>query len=173
MNSIKMITDISKEKAIFPGSFNPITVGHISIIKRALPLFDKVYVGIAVNPEKKYEFTVADRYEWCKEACRIAFPEEYADKIEVVSYDYLTANFCKDYDINYIIRGIRGGADFEYENMLYHANKTVNKDLETIYFITEHQYIGVSSSIVREIYKNNGDVSALIPEGVNIYKRKD
>lgn len=157
-------------KGLFPGSFDPITIGHISLLRRALPLFDEIHLAIAENPDKKHMFTLADRYEWCKEACRLEFPDDY-NKIKVVAYDYLTAEYCKDNHINYIIRGLRGGIDFEYENMLCHANKMVNPNLDTIYLITEHQYIGISSSIVREIFKNKGDVSLFVPKGVNLKEK--
>jgi pantetheine-phosphate adenylyltransferase len=155
--------------AVFPGSFDPIHLGHMSIIKRALPLFDKIYVAIGVNPDKKSMFDFETRYEWCKQACKNMFPDEWANrKIEVCYYTDLTADFCRFIRANYIIRGLRGGADFEYENMIYHAQKLINPDLETIYFITDSQYIGISSSVVREIFKHKGDVSYLVPIGVDL-----
>lgn len=155
--------------ALFPGSFDPIHLGHISLIKRALPLFDKIYVGIGVNTGKTPMFELNQRFEWCKSACKAAFPEEWAvGKICVTFYEDLTANYCKLIGAKYIIRGLRGGADFEYENMIYHAQKNINPDLETIFLITEHQYIGVSSSVVRDIHKNGGDASNLLPSCVSL-----
>lgn len=155
--------------AFFPGSFDPIHLGHISLIKRALPLFDKIYVAIGVNPGKTPMFELSQRFEWCESACKHMFPEEWsAGKIRVTFYEDLTANYCKNVGAKYIIRGLRGGADFEYENMIYHAQKNINPDLETIFLITEHQYIGVSSSVIREIHKNGGDASNLLPAGVDL-----
>ena len=155
--------------ALFPGSFDPIHLGHISLIKRALPLFDIIYVAIGVNSSKTPMFELNQRFEWCTSACKAAFPEEWAaGKIRVVFYEDLTANYCKLIGAKYVIRGLRGGADFEYENMIYHAQKNINPDLETIFLITEHQYIGVSSSVVRDIYKNGGDASNLLPSCVSL-----
>lgn len=150
--------------ALFPGSFDPIHLGHMSLIKRALPLFNKIYVGIGVNPKKTPMFSLNTRFDWCEAACKHMFPEEYAaGRICIIFYEELTANFCKRIGAQYIIRGLRGGADFEYENMIFHAQKFINSKLETIYLITEHQYIGISSSVVREIYSNGGDVTNLVP----------
>lgn len=155
--------------ALFPGSFDPIHLGHISLIRRALPLFDKVYVAIGANPDKKPMFHFEDRYKWCEIACKNMFPEEFASGKLLVTYYYeLTADFCKKVGANYIIRGLRGGADFEYENMIYHANKIINPSLETIFFITENELVGVSSSVVRQIYTHGGDVSKLIPSCVSL-----
>lgn len=153
-----------KKIAVFPGSFDPITVGHKSIVLRALPLFDEVIVAIGVNPTKKSMFSIEQREEWC----RIAF-KDYPN-VKVCSFNDLTVRFCEEVGAKYIIRGLRGSNDFEYENMINQANKLMAmptiKPIETIYLITDNEYVGVSSSVVREMYKHGCNIIDLVPEGV-------
>lgn len=156
-----------KRIAVFPGSFDPITLGHKSIVLRAMDLFDEIWVAIGNNPDKHSTFYLTYRENWCKKVF-----EKYP-KVKVCSYSDLTIDLCKRLGAKYIIRGLRGGNDFEYESMIYHAGKYIAPDypVETVFFITENQYAGISSSVVREIYKNNGDYTALMPKEVELPKK--
>ncbi len=151
-----------KRIAIFPGSFDPITLGHKSIVLRAIPLFDEIYVAVGVNSEKRTTFSLENRIKWAK-----AVFEKYPT-IKVESYEGLTADFCKKVGAKFIIRGLRGGGDFEYENMIGHANKRLHPELETIFLLTESELVGISSSVVRDIFNNGGDVSKFIPKEVKL-----
>ena len=144
-----------KRIAVFPGSFDPITLGHRSIVLRALPMFDEIYT-----------FELQDRIAWCK-AVFAAYPQ-----VKVESYEGLTADFCKKVGANTIIRGLRCGSDFEYENMIGHANKRLHPELETIFLLTESELVGVSSSVVRDIYKNGGDTSKFLPAEVKLPEKQ-
>lgn len=146
--------------AIFPGSFDPITVGHVDIVKRALPLFDKIIMAIGVNTQKKYLYDLEQRLQWLK----LVFKDE--KKIEISSYEGLTINFCKEQNAKYILRGIRSAADFEYEKTIAHLNNAMNNDLETILILSKPELSSISSTIVREIIKGNGDVSQFVPQEV-------
>lgn len=148
--------------AVFPGSFDPITLGHRSIVLRALPMFDKIYVAVGVNMEKRSTFSLENRLKWIKDVFR-DYPQ-----IIVESYEGLTADFCSKVGARYIIRGLRSGSDFEYENMICHANKRLHPELETVFLLTESELVGVSSSVVRDIFKNGGDVSKFVPSEVNL-----
>ena len=151
-----------KRIAVFPGSFDPITLGHRSIVLRALPMFDIIYVAVGVNMEKRSTFPLENRIKWCKDV--------FADYPNVIveSYDGLTADFCKKVGARFIIRGLRSGSDFEYENMICHANKRLHPELETVFLLTESELVGVSSSVVRDIYKNGGDTSKFVPGEVDL-----
>ena len=157
---------LMKRIAVFPGSFDPITLGHRSIVLRALPMFDEIYVAVGINMEKRSTFDLDDRIAWCKPV--------FADypQVKVESYEGLTADFCKKVGANTIIRGLRCGSDFEYENMIGHANKRLHPELETIFLLTESELVGVSSSVVRDIYKNGGDTSKFLPKEVKLPKRQ-
>lgn len=143
--------------ALFPGSFDPITKGHESIIRRALPLFDKIIVGIGVNDEKKSFFTAEQRVSWIREL----FVDD--PNVEVIEYDGLTVDICKMYNANYILRGLRTSADFEFERMVGQINKKLENDIETVYFLTLPEYTTLNSSVVREVYKYGGDISQFVP----------
>ena len=151
-----------KRIAIFPGSFDPITLGHKSIVMRALPMFDEIYVAVGVNMEKRSTFSLENRIKWIQDVF-VDYPQ-----IKVESYQGLTADFCKKVNAKYIIRGLRCGSDFEYENMIGHANKRLHPELETIFLLTESELVGVSSSVVRDIFKNGGDISKFVPEEVHL-----
>ena len=155
-----------KRIAVFPGSFDPITLGHRSIVLRALPMFDEIYVAVGINMEKRSTFELQDRIAWCQAVFK-DYPE-----IKVESYEGLTADFCKKVGANTIIRGLRCGSDFEYENMIGHANKRLHPELETIVLLTESELVGVSSSVVRDIYKNGGDTSKFLPSEVKLPERQ-
>jgi len=144
--------------AIFPGSFDPFTIGHQSIVERALPLFDKIIIAIGYNSEKKGFFDIEQRKNWIQKIF------ENNKKIEVEEYTGLTVNFCKKHDSNYILRGLRTSADFEYERAIGQMNKSMYENIETIYYLTLPEHTAISSSIVREIIKFKADASKFLPK---------
>ena len=149
------------KRAVFPGSFDPITLGHVDIIKRSIPLFDEIFIGVGNNLEKKYMFSMEKR---------MAFVEEAFSEIETISvkkYDGLTIEFCKNIDANFIIRGIRNPADFEFEKAIALTNRKLSS-LETVFLLAAAETSYISSSIVREIILNNGDYNQLVPSSVRI-----
>ncbi|PLX13562.1 MAG: pantetheine-phosphate adenylyltransferase [Marinilabiliales bacterium] len=146
--------------AIFPGSFDPITLGHVSIVKRAASLFDKIIVAIGVNSTKSSMFSVEQRKEWIENIFK-----DY-ENIEVETYTGLTINYCKKKGAKYILRGLRTSADFEFERGIGQVNFMMEKEIETVFLLTEAKYSPISSSIVRDVYKNGGDLSKLIPAEV-------
>jgi pantetheine-phosphate adenylyltransferase len=145
---------------LFPGTFDPVTLGHIDIINRSLPLFDKVVVGIGINASKDPMFTADQRKQW--------FEEIYKDqpKVEVAIYDGLTVKFCQSISAKFILRGIRYVSDFEYEKTIADANRTMDRHIETIFLTGEPKYTSVASTIVRDIIRNGGDASPFLPEAV-------
>jgi pantetheine-phosphate adenylyltransferase len=148
-------------KAVFPGSFDPITLGHLDIIKRSIPLFDEIIVAIGVNTEKKYMFSLEDR----KRFIEAAFADE--PSITVISYEGLTIDFCKKMKANFILRGLRNPADFEFEKAIAHTNRRLSK-IETVFLLTAAKTSYISSSIVRDVIRNNGEYQMLVPESVRI-----
>lgn len=143
--------------ALFPGSFDPITLGHVDIIQRALPLFDNIIIGIGVNSSKKNLFSVDQRITWIKDT----FSSE--PKIIVEQYSGLTIDFCEKIKAHYILRGLRSSSDFEYESIIAQNNKLLDKHIETIFLVSSPQYSPINSFIVREIIINKGDISRLVP----------
>ena len=145
---------------LFPGTFDPVTLGHIDIINRSLPLFDKVVVGIGINASKNPLFTADQRKLW--------FDEIYKNqpKVEVATYDGLTIKFCQAIGAHFILRGIRYVSDFEYEKTIADANRTMDRTIETIFLTGEPKYTSVASTIVRDIIRNGGDASPFLPEAV-------
>jgi pantetheine-phosphate adenylyltransferase len=150
--------------AIFPGSFDPITKGHESIVKRAAPLFDKIIVAIGDNSSKNRLFDLEKRIEWIKKTF------ENESNVEVMTYKGLTVDFCKEQKANYILRGLRSAIDFEYEQPIAQMNKNLNPSIESFFLLTDPEYSAVSSTIVKEIHKHGGNVSPFIPEGINLDK---
>ena len=146
-------------KAIFPGSFDPITNGHFDIIKRGVSLFDEVIVAIGVNAEKKYMFSLEDRKRFIEEA----FKDE--PKVKVITYSGLTIDLCKKEKANFILRGLRNPADFEFEKAIAHTNRVMSK-IETVFLLTAARTSFISSSIVRDVLRNGGDITQLVPESV-------
>lgn len=146
--------------ALFPGSFDPITIAHVDILKRALPLFDKVVVGIGLNSSKQ-NFISAEKRE---EIVRTIFAS--ANNIDVQLYEGLTVDFCKKINAKYMIRGIRSASDFEYERAIAQINQTMMPEAETILLLSKPEYSAISSTIVRDILRNNGDVSPFVPKEV-------
>lgn len=145
---------------LFPGTFDPVTLGHIDIIVRAKPLFKKVVIGIGKNSSKSPMFSAEQRLEW--------FNEIFKDEpgIEAAIYEGLTINFCNEIGAKFILRGIRYVSDFEYEKAIADANRTLDKSIETIFLTGEPIYTHVASTIVRDIIKNHGDASPFLPEVV-------
>ena len=146
-------------KAIFPGSFDPITLGHYDIIKRSIPLFDEIIVAIGVNAEKKYMFSIEERTRFIEEA----FADE--PKVKVITYSGLTIDLCKKENAEFILRGLRNPADFEFEKAIAHTNRVMSK-IETVFLLTAARTSFISSSIVRDVLRNGGDISQLVPESV-------
>ena len=146
--------------AIYPGSFDPLTRGHQSIALRAASLFSHLVIAIGQNSEKRNIFSIEQRLEF------ITKTFENVDNISVVAYDGLTVDFCRQNQINYIVRGVRSDMDWGVESAIAAANKILCPTVETVFLLTEHQYIGISSSVVRDILKNKGDVSAFLPKEV-------
>ena len=148
--------------AIFPGSFSPFTIGHQSIVDRALPLFDKLVISIGINSEKTQSFSIDKRMQWIKDVYN------NNPKIDVKQYKGLTVDFCKKENANYILRGLRDSHDFKFEKNIAHMNKELNPNIETIFIITPPEISHISSSIIRDIIKNGGDVSKFIPKEINL-----
>jgi len=148
-------------KAIFPGSFDPITLGHYDIIKRSIPLFDEIVIAIGVNAEKKYMFTLDERQRFIAEA----FKDE--PSVSVVTYEGLTIDLCKKLDARFILRGLRNPADFEFEKAIAHTNRKLSK-IETVFLLTAANTSYISSSIVRDVLRNGGDYTVLVPDSVRV-----
>lgn len=149
------------KKAVFPGSFDPITNGHYDIIKRGLKLFDTIVLGIGVNADKSYMFSLKQRHKFLEEA----FKND--SKIEIKTYQGLTVDFCKREDARFILRGLRNPADFEFEKAIAHTNRKLEQ-IETIFLLTSSGKSYISSSIVRDVIRNNGDYTGLVPEAVRV-----
>lgn len=148
--------------AVFPGSFDPITAGHVDIVRRAVPLFDKIVVAVGVNSQKKYLFSLEQRLAWLEEV----FADE--PKVEVGTFEGLTAHFCQEIGANYLLRGLRNASDFDYEKTISQLNGIVGEGLETIFLISQPAYSHISSTIVREIIKGGGDASPFLPKGMEL-----
>ncbi len=146
--------------AVFPGSFDPITLGHESIIQRALPLFDKIIVAVGENSTKKSFFAATKRYSWIKKV----FAGE--KKIEVRTYHGLTIEFCKSAGANYILRGLRTSADFEFERGIAQMNHSMNSSIETVFIVSTPALSAIASTIVRDIIRNGGDASQFVPSAI-------
>lgn len=149
------------KKAVFPGSFDPITNGHLDIILRGLTLFDEIILAVGVNAEKKYMFSLEQRKAFLEET----FKDE--KKIKVSTYQGLTVDYCKKMRANFILRGLRNPADFEFEKAIAHTNRKLEK-IETVFLLTSSGKSYISSSIVRDVIRNNGDYTSLVPSAVRI-----
>ncbi len=143
--------------AVFPGSFDPITTGHVDLLERALPLFDKIIVAVGINSQKKYLFSLEQRLEWLNDV----FKDN--DNIDVDYFEGLTVDFCKKVGANYLLRGLRNASDFDYEKTISQLNTIVGDGLETLFLISRPNFSHISSTIVREIIKGKGDVSPFVP----------
>ena len=147
---------------LFPGTFDPVTLGHIDIINRAMPLFDKIIVGIGRNVNKIPMFAEELRLQWVKDIYK------NEPKVEAVLYDGLTVNCCKAMGAKFILRGIRYVNDFEYEKAIADMNRSLEGHIETIFLTCLPQFTSVASTLVRDVYKNGGDVSQFLPDIVNL-----
>jgi pantetheine-phosphate adenylyltransferase len=145
---------------LFPGTFDPVTFGHIDIVTRALPLFDKLFIGIGMNVNKQPMFTADQRSQWFKEI----FIKE--SKVGVLVYDGLTVDCCKKVNANYVLRGIRYVNDFEYEKAIADMNRTLDEKVETVFLTCLPQYTSVASTLVRDVIRNGGNVSQFVPDVV-------
>ncbi len=148
--------------AVFPGSFDPFTLGHESIVRRALLLFDKLIIAVGENAEKKNLFTIGDRLEMIT---RVFKGEK---KVEVVAFSGLTVEFCRRHQARYIVRGLRTAADFEYERAMGQMNWKMAPEIDTIFLLTSTDHTPVNSTIVRDIIKNGGDASIFVPAAINL-----
>lgn len=151
------------KKAVFPGSFDPITLGHFDIIERGVKLFDELIIAIGINSDKKYMFSLEERKSFIEEA----FKDE--PKIKVLTYQGLTVNFCKEQNAEFILRGLRNPADFEFEKAIAHTNRKLS-EIETVFLLTSSGKSYISSSIVRDVIRNNGDYTGLVPDAVRVKK---
>lgn len=149
------------KRAIFPGSFDPITLGHSDIIKRGVTLFDEIIVAIGINAEKNYMFSLEERVKFIEDT----FADE--PKIKVVTYKGLTVDLCKEIGVEFILRGLRNPADFEFEKAIAHTNRDL-APIETVFLLTSAQTSYIASSIVRDVIRNNGDYTKLVPERVRV-----
>ena len=149
-------------KALFPGSFDPITKGHEALVRRARTLFDEIIIGIGVNSDKKYLFDLDQRVKWIEET----FADDVAIRVE--SYTGLTVNFAKELDAGFILRGLRNSGDFQFEKGIAQMNKAMVPEVETVFLLTAPELSAINSSIVRDIIRNGGDPSAFVPDAVTI-----
>lgn len=147
------------KRAIFPGSFDPITLGHYDIILRGISLFDELVIAIGENADKKYMFSLEDRVRFITEA----FKDE--PRISVRTYSGLTVDFCREVDAGFILRGLRNPADFEFEKAIAHTNRKLS-EIETVFLLTSSGKSYISSSIVRDVIRNGGDYTGLVPDTV-------
>jgi len=156
------MTETKKMKqAIFPGSFDPLTLGHYDIIKRGVTLFDEIIVAIGVNSSKKYMFSLEERKKFIEDT----FADE--PKVKVATYEGLTVDFCKKIDVEFILRGLRNPADFEFEKAIAHTNRDL-APIETVFLLTSAKTSYIASSIVRDVIRNHGDYTKLVPKSVRV-----
>ena len=143
--------------AVFPGSFDPITIGHIDIVKRAIPLFDKIIVAVGVNSQKSTVFPLETRIKWLHKVF------ESSPKVEVASFEGLTVHFCARMEAKFLIRGLRNASDFDYEKTISQLNTIIGNDIETVFLMSRPEFSHISSTIVREIIRGKGDVTPFVP----------
>jgi len=146
--------------AVFPGSFDPITLGHVDLVRRSIPIFDKIYVAVGVNSQKKTLFSLERRLNWLEQV----FKND--DSVYVGSFEGLTVNYCQEVGARYLIRGLRNASDFDYEKTISQLNQIIGDNIETLFLISQPQYSHISSTIVREIIKGKGDITSFVPENI-------
>ncbi len=152
--------------AIFPGSFDPFTIGHESVVNRAIPMFDRIIIMIGYNSNKKSFFPIEKRIKWINQVFKDV------DKVEVRIHDGLTVDFCKEVDAKYILRGLRTSADFEYERAIAQINKKMHPEIETVFLLTLPEHTPVNATIIRDIVFHGGDASQFLPKGLNMEEFK-
>lgn len=150
------------KRAVFPGSFDPITRGHEALVLRALSLFDEIIVAIGTNSQKNYFFSIEKRLSWIEYVFR-DYPQ-----VKVAVYEGLTVDYCRKSNAGFILRGLRTSADFEFERGIGQVNKLLLPDVETVFLLTSPELTPVTSGIVRDVFKNGGDVSSFIPDGIQL-----
>lgn len=148
--------------AVFPGSFDPFTLGHESIVRKAMPLFDHIIVAIGANSSKSSTFDLEQRTRWIQET--------FADnkKVEVIPFKGLTVDFCREHNAQFILRGLRNPNDYQYESSIAQMNQALNPEVTSVFLICDPEYAAISSSIVREIYKNGGNVFQFLPKAIKL-----
>jgi pantetheine-phosphate adenylyltransferase len=151
------------KRAIFPGSFDPITSGHFDVITRGVTLFDELIIAIGINADKKYMFSLEERKKFIEDS----FKDN--SKIKVITYKGLTVDFCQKNNVNFILRGLRNPADFEFEKAIAHTNRDL-APIETVFLLTAANTSYISSSIVRDVIRNHGDYTKLVPKTVRVTK---
>ena len=151
-----------KRIAVFAGSFDPFTIGHESIARRALPMFDELIIAIGINSEKKYMFPLEKRLNWIRDT----FSEE--PKISVDVFSGLTANFCHGKKAHFLVRGLRTTADFEFEKAIAQMNRALDPRLETVFILPLPEHSAINSTIIRDIIKNGGDASPFVPKSIRL-----
>lgn len=151
-----------KQIAVFPGSFDPITKGHEDVVRRVLPLFDEMIIAIGINSAKSYMFTIDQRIHFITNT----FKNE--PKVRIDTYNGLTVDYCKKMGAKIILRGVRNSSDFEFEQSIAQMNRAMAPEIETIFIATAPEYSAISSTIVREIVRNNGDASQFVPKGIKL-----
>jgi pantetheine-phosphate adenylyltransferase len=155
---------MSKKIAIFPGSFDPFTIGHESVIIRALPLFDEIIISIGTNTNKRAYFSIEQRMQMIREV----FSDN--DKVRIESYSGLTVEYCRSKGARYLLRGLRTAADFEYERAIAQTNKLMYPELESVFLLTRPEHTPINSTIVRDIIRLGGDASQFIPKAIDLSK---
>lgn len=158
---LKVINHLTRT-ALFPGSFDPFTVGHVDIVQRALNLFDKMVIGVGNNSTKQSMFSLEQRMKWIHDSLTDKA------KIEVASYNGLTVDFAKKINAQFILRGLRTSTDFQFEKAIAQMNTLMNEKIETIFMLSLPEFAPVSSTIVRDIIRNSGDVSRFVAKGVKL-----
>ncbi len=143
--------------AVFPGSFDPITTGHVDLVRRAIPLFDEIVVAVGVNEQKKCLYALDQRLAWLREV----FVDD--DQVRVDHFERLTAHYCQRIGAKYLLRGLRNASDFDYEKTISQLNQIVGDGLETLFLISQPEFSHISSTIVREIIKGGGDADQFVP----------
>jgi pantetheine-phosphate adenylyltransferase len=148
--------------AVFPGSFDPFTLGHESIVRRVLPLFDQVIVAIGVNSHKNYYFPLEKRKQWIADV----FKDE--KKVSVEAFSSLTIDFCRKMNAKFIVRGLRTTTDLEFEKAIAQMNKTMANEIETLFILPTPELSAINSTIIRDIVRNGGDASPFVPKAIDL-----
>lgn len=153
--------------AVFPGSFDPITLGHVNLVERALPLFDKIIVSVGVNSQKKALFSLEKRMDWLKKTF------QNQEKVEITMFEGLTVNYCQSIGAKFLLRGLRNASDFDYEKTISQLNNIIGDNIETVFLISRPEYSHISSTIVREIIRGHADVKKFVPQLIADYIRNE
>ncbi|WP_159022827.1 pantetheine-phosphate adenylyltransferase [Formosa sp. L2A11] len=151
------------KRAIFPGSFDPLTLGHYDIITRGVKVFDEIIIAIGINSDKKYMFSLEERLQFIIDTFK------HEPRVKVTTYTGLTVDFCKKMDVDFILRGLRNPADFEFEKAIAQTNRKLS-EIETVFLLTSSKTSFISSSIVRDVIRNDGDYTLLVPDTVRVKK---